>query len=79
MDCSELMDNELPVDEFLEVFVEKLKNLLSHHFIYKQQESFLKNQKETLEDNECVIILQKTIPSWFRMPFNLFTGITLSQ
>ena len=26
-----------------------------HHFIYKQQESFLKN-KETLSDKECIII-----------------------
>ena len=51
------MDDELPVDEFLEVIVEKLKKLLSHHFIHKQQENFLKNKKETLSDNECIIIL----------------------
>ena len=56
-DCSELMDDELPVDEFLEVLVEKLKKLLLYHFIYKQQESFLKNKKETLSHNECIIIL----------------------
>ena len=53
VDCSELMDDQLPVDEFLEVIVEKLKKLLSHHFIYKQQENFLKNKKE----NECIITL----------------------
>ena len=47
VDHSELMDDELPVDEFLEVLVEKLnKKLLSHHFIYKQQESFLKRKKK---------------------------------
>ena len=57
VDRSELMDDELPVDEFLEVIVEKLKKLLSHHFIYKQQQNFLKNKKETLSDNECIIIL----------------------
>ena len=51
------MDDELPVDEFLEVIVEKLKKLLSHHFIYKQQQNFLQNKKETLSDNECIIIL----------------------
>ena len=51
------MDDEWPVDEFLEVLVEKLKKLLLHHFIYKQQESFLKNKKETLSDNEWIIIL----------------------
>ena len=28
-----------------------------HHFIYKQQQNFLKNKKETLSDNECIIIL----------------------
>ena len=37
--------------------MEKLKKLLSHHFIYKQLESSLENKKETLSDNECVIIL----------------------
>ena len=37
VDHSELMDDELPVDEILEFIVEKLKKLLSHHFIYKQQ------------------------------------------
>ena len=51
------MDDEWPVDEFLEVLVEKLKKLLLHHFIYKQQESFLKNKKETLSDSEWIIIL----------------------
>ena len=51
------MDLELPDDEFLEVLLEKLKKFLLHHFIYKHQESFLKNKKETLSDNECIIIL----------------------
>ena len=37
--------------------MEKHKKLLSHHFIYKQQQNFLKNKKETLSDNECIIIL----------------------
>ena len=50
------MDDELPVDECLEVLVEKLKKLLLHHFIYKQQENCLKNKKEILSDNECIII-----------------------
>ena len=50
------MDDELPVDEFLEVIVEKPKKVLSHHFIYKQQQNFLKN-KGHLSDNECIIIL----------------------
>ena len=51
------MDDELPVDEFLEFLVEKLKKLLSHYFIYKQQDNFLKNKKETLSDNEYIILL----------------------
>ena len=50
------MDDELPVDEFLEILVEKLKKFLSHHFMYKKQESFLKNKK----DNEYIIILDFT-------------------
>ena len=51
------MNDEFPVAEFLEVLVEKLKKLLLHHFIYKQQQSFLKNMKETLGDAEGMIIL----------------------
>ena len=51
------MNDELPVAEF---FVKKLTKLLSRHFIYKQQESFLKNKKETLSDNECITILDFT-------------------
>ena len=51
------MGDELPVDEFLEVLVGKLENLVSLHFICKQQESFLKNKKETLSDNKCIRIL----------------------
>ena len=31
VDCSELMDDELPVDEFLEIIVEKLKKPLSNN------------------------------------------------
>ena len=56
-DHLEPMDDEMPVDDFLEVLVEKLKKLLLHHFIHKQQDNFLKNKKETLRDNECNIIL----------------------
>ena len=51
------MDDELTVDEFLEVIMEKLKKLLLHNFIYKQQQNFLRNKKETLSDNECFLIL----------------------
>ena len=51
VDRSELMDAELPVNEFLEVIVKKLEKLLLHHFISKEQENFLKNKKETLRDN----------------------------
>ena len=57
VDHSELMDDELSLDKFLDVLVEKLKKFSSHHFIYKKQDNFLKNKKETLNDNECIIIL----------------------
>ena len=75
------MDNELPVDAFLEALVEKLKKLLSHHFIYKQQDNFLKNKKETLNDIECIIILDfaENYTLMVQMPFKPFIGITLGQ
>ena len=47
------MNDELPVDEFFEVLVKKLTKLLSRHFIYKQQESFLKNKK---------VVVKKDLP-----------------
>ena len=75
------MYGELPVDEHLEVFMEKLKKLLLHHFIYKQQDNFLKNKKETLNDNECIIILDfaENYTLMVQMPFKPFIGITLRQ
>ena len=81
VDHSELMDDELPIDEFLDVLVEKLKKLLSHHFIYKQQDNFLKNKKETLNDNECIIILDfaENYTLIVQMPLKPFIGIKLRQ
>ena len=75
------MDDELPIDEFLDVLVEKLKKLLSHHFIYKQQDNFLKNKKETLNDNECIIILDfaENYTLMVQMPLKPFIGIKLRQ
>ena len=75
------MYGELPVDEHLEVLMEKLKKLLLHHFIYKQQDNFLKNKKETLNDNECIIILDfaENYTLMVQMPFKPFIGITLRQ
>ena len=61
--------------------MEKLKKLLSHHFIYKQLESSLENKKETLSDNECVIILDFAESYAFmgQDVFSSFIGITLRQ
>ena len=75
------MYGELPVDEHLEVLVETLKKFLLHHFIYKQQDNFLKNKKETLNDNECIIILDfaENYTLMVQMPFKPFIGITLRQ
>ena len=52
-----LRANELPVDEFLEVLVEKLKKKAFILLLIYKQENFLKNQKETLCVKECIIII----------------------
>lgn len=43
-------------DEFFESLVENLANLKSHHYISKIQSQFLKEKKEKLFENECIIL-----------------------
>ncbi|XP_057336012.1 uncharacterized protein LOC130674639 [Microplitis mediator] len=42
--------------DFIEIFSEHIVNLLPHDFIAKQQSSFLKSKKESLKDNESLVI-----------------------
>lgn len=42
--------------DFTEIFCEKLRNLLPHHFIAEQQSKYLKSCKENITKSECIMI-----------------------
>ena len=42
-------------DEFLEELTEKLYNLTKHHYVSKSQTCFLKQLKENMKPNECIM------------------------
>lgn len=44
-----------PLDDFLDYFIIKLKNLIPHCFITLQQSGFIKNKKLTLEPTEVLV------------------------
>lgn len=46
----------LQSDEFASLFVKKVDKLVCHDFIKRKQSQFLKNKKQTLEENEVLII-----------------------
>ena len=57
VDRSTLIKVELDSSDFIDDIIEKLKELLPHHFIYKHQEWYIKTKKENLLANECIVIL----------------------
>ena len=57
VDRSNLIDVDLDIEDFLNDFSDKLCALLPHHFIYKHQDRFFKEKKDSLGPNECVIVM----------------------
>ena len=55
-DSSNLEAFVKPVEEFLDVFVEKLEELKPHDFIAKQEASYLNCVKENLLPGEFLVI-----------------------
>lgn len=45
-----------PVDEFVSYFVDKMDKLVTHDFICKEQSSFLNNKKDSLKQNEIIVL-----------------------
>lgn len=45
-----------PREEYFEVLVAKLENLKMHHFISKAQGKFMKDKKQTLAVDECLVL-----------------------
>src|SRR5215469_10622849 len=44
------------MDEYLETLLEKLHNFKSHHYVSKIQSQFMKEIKERLPENECIVL-----------------------
>lgn len=43
-------------DDFFENLANKIESLKTHHFVAKTQGAFFKTQKESLKENECLVI-----------------------
>ena len=55
VDHSELVQQILPIDEFISRLVEKLSTLTTHLYIAKAQAKYLKKCKEELRENEVIV------------------------
>jgi hypothetical protein len=55
-DRSTLETSKLSMDDFIQNFHEKLKNLLQHDFIAKEQARFLRQKKNELRESEFLIV-----------------------
>ena len=56
-DRTELVVLETSRDKFTEVLVDNLQKLRPHHFIAKAQAACLKQQKENLDDETAVVLM----------------------
>lgn len=45
-----------PVEEFVPYFVEKIDKLITDDFVCKDQASFLRNKKDSLKQDEVLVI-----------------------
>uniref|UniRef100_A0A6P7GVN1 Uncharacterized protein LOC114343446 n=1 Tax=Diabrotica virgifera virgifera TaxID=50390 RepID=A0A6P7GVN1_DIAVI len=55
-DRAELITRTMPVDDFFEALVDRLIELKKHHFISKAQSRYLKDLKENLSNDVCVVL-----------------------
>ena len=75
-------------DEFVDICAAKVLNCLAHHFVSKQQSKFLRQLKDNLGDDECIIqcdfaenfapVIQDAIQSvhWTNIQTALHTSVT---
>ena len=57
-DRTTLTEHVATSQKFIELLTEKTDKLAVHHFIAKHQSSYLKDLKENLSDNDCIILLK---------------------
>lgn len=56
-DRTALVDLQLPLEEFLDLFCEKFDSLRQHHFVAKSQSAYLRSRKETLQEDTAIVLL----------------------
>ena len=56
-DRNQLEDNEEDFDDFLAKLLSMLFQLTEHNFIAKSQSKFFKDQNDTLNQDECILVL----------------------
>jgi len=57
VDRSQLVQQSLPIKEFVEVLVDKMHDLLGHSYIARSQLQYSKRCKEELADDEVIILV----------------------
>ena len=56
-DRANLINQTTSLNEFIELLATKINNLTTHSFIAKSQSQYLKNQKENLSRDTCIVML----------------------
>ena len=82
-DCMALLLQSLPLDELNDFLCDSIDNLTTHSYIAKTQIRYLKNDKENLNQNECLIlggfaenyqfVVQVQSYHWSKSQYSLFT------
>ncbi|KAK3931888.1 Protein FAM153B [Frankliniella fusca] len=56
------------IEDFIEDFVNLMEDLITHHYIYKEQSAFLNERLNALQDGEVVIVVANTrTKRWLQM------------
>ena len=56
-DKTTLEESIKPISEYLDILIQEIEKLTTHHFTAKSQSNYLENLKETLKPNEAINIL----------------------
>lgn len=56
-DRTALINLQLPLEEFLDLFCEKIDSLRQHHFVAKSQSAYLRSRKEALQEDTAIVLL----------------------
>ena len=57
-DGTDLVYMNLPIDDFIENLCRKFKKITGHSFIAESQSSYIKQLKETIGQNEAIVICE---------------------